>query len=1327
MADPKIKYDIEASVGGEADVQTLERTLRSLGDVLEGELAEHARAAADALQDLGGNQAAVATFTALRNETSALAVELAEARTSVQNTGARLEEASTAARGFAQAELDAKAALAANNVELAAAKAAQIELQASVTGSARRTDEYRAANAELTTTTQRLVAEQKLHKQELKDAEASSRSAVQAENALSAEFEKSAVALNKVQSELDARNAALDASGAALRAVGVDTDNLSQTQRTLETAIQGVRRSVQSLPADLDAATLRIEMMADAEKKLAGEKAFEAQHEAAKQLVKDAEYVRAWTDALDAAERQQRETAAAAEKAAEEMRTAFATVGVKSAQTLEAEIAEVRRSLELLKSSGTLSGAALKQAFAQGEISIAALQRELREVNGQMTLSDRAAKLFSGSIAQISAGNIIADGFGMLVNKVQELGRAFIETIVQTEQMRRGLNAIYGSATTTASQMAFLMRTALSAGVAVGDISKSFISFSAATKSSNISLETTNALFAAVTRAAGTLGLSGEEVSGMLMALSQMASKGVVSMEELRQQLGERLPGALSMVAQGFGITEAALIDLVSSGQLAARDLFPALTKALNTMKGEVTGLAPAWENLKTVMTKTGQVAGDAGWTALLSSGLKALTVVLGLVVVPMSALMDVMSSSVKAAQALGASLRTLTSPVDALSKIFTEAKTRQTELFNAFLQAAGISDTAAAATKTHADAMQSAVVASAALTAGALTTAQGQSALALAIKLAGDSSLDASKKYIKLSVELGAQLSLLDKQTLAAEKNAKATQQQGATLVEMARLRGDEAKTLEVSAKAAAANAAAMAVVEGAQRAQIEVLQIQRDSLIALANTEKDGLELRKQQIESIDKKILASKAEAGQALAAAEAAKQEALQRRLAVETMGDQSREIDKLRAAREVALLGLANVIALEREGFLLQKDVDAAQQAAAAAVYKYNDALRDKYAAMGRVTEAIAASNNLEQAGLTLQMAQLQAAESKARADGNEYEILKSLIAQKELEIKIVNLSVAGKIAESNAQIALIQLKQAELDLGDPLYAQKLAAYDLSIKSAEAAILQAKATGESVAALERELKALKEGNTSRSESTRGIGSEATARRSAVSAADEHSDALERLSMKYKLAADYSKRQVELLQEEIAYQEKLKAIEDKRLNRDKEGYSLDTGGKRVSADVITERSVYEQAKSAGLTDAQALKITNQFVVNGEVKTPDRANAEKGETSYTLIAKAINELVMSNAKNAAAIAAQKEKTDKTAAKASAPAPSAPSPAPAPTTTTTTTPAPAPATPTRSVNIQLSVGSSYLGDMTLDQLSEAVFDKFIARLESDKQKTGR
>ena len=1310
MADPKIKYDIEASVGGEADVQTLERTLRSLGDVLEGELAEHASAAADALHDLSGNQDAVATFTALRNETSALAVELAEARSSVQSTEARLGEASAAARGFAQAELDAKAALAANNAELAAARAAQTELQATITGSARRTDEYRTANAELTATTQRLVAEQKLHKQELKEAEASSRTAVQAENALSAEYEKSSVALNRVQADLDAKNAALDASGAALRAVGVDTDSLAQTQRNLDAAIQGVRASVKTLPADLEAATLRIEMMAAAEQKLAGEKAFEAQHEAAKKLMKDAEYVRAWTEALDEAERQQRETAAAAERAAEEMRNAFSTVGVKSAQALEAEIAEVRRSMDTLKTSGTLSGAALKQAFSTGEASIKALERELREVNGQMTLSDRAAKLFSGSIAQISAGNIIANGFGMLVNKVQELGRAFVETIVQTEQMRRALNTIYGSATTTAAQMAFLMRTALSAGVAVGDIGKSFVSFAAATKASNIPLETTNALFAAVTRAAGTLGLSGEEVTGMLQALSQMASKGTVSMEELRQQLGERLPGALSMVAQGFGITEAQLIKLVEGGNLAARDLFPALTKALQGMQGEVTGLAPAWENLKSVMTQTGRVAGDAGWTVILSTGLKVLAGAIGLLVVPLSALMDLMFSTVRAAHALGESLRTLSSPVDALGKIFGEAKARQVELLNAFLQAAGVTTAAADATKAHAAASQTAVVASASLAAQSIVTAQGLGAQALALKLAGDSSLDAAQKYVKLSVELNGQTALLDKQTAAAEKNAKTVAQQGATLVELAKLRGDEAKVLEASSQAAAGNVVAQEKLEASHRAQLEVLQVQHNALLQLASAQENGLALRGEEIKASEKKILASRAETEQAQAATEAARQEALQRRLAIETLGDQSGQIDKLRAARDAAKLELEAVIEAEKRGVLTAQDSKAAEEAAAVAAYKYRDALNDKYAAQERIAQSLAASNNLEQASLNLQMAQLKAAESKARADGNEYEIRKSLIAQKELEIKMLNLTVAGKIAESNAQIALLKLKQSELDISSPLYAEKLAAYDLGIKSAEAAILQAKATGEGVEALERELKVLKESSIYRGQNVKNIGLETSARRSAVSATDEHSDAMERLLMKYKLSADYSKRQVEMLQEEVAWQEKLKEIEDKRLNRDKEGYSLDTSGKRVSADVITSRSVYEQAKSAGLDEKQALAIADQFVVNGQAKTPDRAAALQGETTYTMIQKAIDKVVMDNAR-----------------KASQPTTAAATPVAASAATAATSATVATATTLPSRTVDINFNGEKLGSMQLDALSDQVLEKFMTRLEEANRRLGR
>ena len=52
MADPKIKYDIEAAVKGEADAEALAKTLRGVGDVLEGDLQKSAQGAAQALEHL---------------------------------------------------------------------------------------------------------------------------------------------------------------------------------------------------------------------------------------------------------------------------------------------------------------------------------------------------------------------------------------------------------------------------------------------------------------------------------------------------------------------------------------------------------------------------------------------------------------------------------------------------------------------------------------------------------------------------------------------------------------------------------------------------------------------------------------------------------------------------------------------------------------------------------------------------------------------------------------------------------------------------------------------------------------------------------------------------------------------------------------------------------------------------------------------------------------------------------------------------------------------------------------------------------------------------
>ena len=250
MADPKIKYDIEANVNGSTSVEDLERHLRQLGGVLEGDLSQQANAAADALKGLGEKQAAVETLRTLSNESSAVAVELQQAQRQVDQLGAQMAEAATRAQAFTRAELQAKTALEGKSADLERARTALRQMQAETTGAARSTDEYRQGTAALRGDIQRLVAEVGLERAALKNSEAQARTAQQAQNALSGQYDASAAALMRVRGAQQDNNAALDAARERLRATGIDTSNLSQAERNLATAMEAVRQeALQIIPA----------------------------------------------------------------------------------------------------------------------------------------------------------------------------------------------------------------------------------------------------------------------------------------------------------------------------------------------------------------------------------------------------------------------------------------------------------------------------------------------------------------------------------------------------------------------------------------------------------------------------------------------------------------------------------------------------------------------------------------------------------------------------------------------------------------------------------------------------------------------------------------------------------------------------------------------------------------------------------------------------------------------------------------------------------------------------------------------------------------------
>lgn len=84
------------------------------------------------------------------------------------------------------------------------------------------------------------------------------------------------------------------------------------------------------------------------------------------------------------------------------------------------------------------------------------------------------------------------------------------------------------------------------------------------------------------------------------IAMQQMGGKGVISMEELRQQLGEAVPTAMASMARGMGLSMAQLAKAIETGTVQSGD---ALKRMLTVMTLENAGAAQAMMTTWTGMT----------------------------------------------------------------------------------------------------------------------------------------------------------------------------------------------------------------------------------------------------------------------------------------------------------------------------------------------------------------------------------------------------------------------------------------------------------------------------------------------------------------------------------------------------------------------------------------------------------------------------------------------------------------------------------------------------------------------------------------------------
>lgn len=909
--------------------------------------------------------------------------------------------------------------------------------------------------------------------------------------------------------EIAQRNARIEAEAAAARVAAAQRDaEIDKQQEAILQQNLARREAVAQRRAALARETAAAEAAA-AERAQAEDAArlreqYAAEEAASNRIIalKREAYARIAALARENAEKE----AAAARQAAEALSNAFNTVGVRGAQAIQREIDEVRAAMELVRAKSGETGAAIAGAMRAGEERINALQRELRELTGQLTLADRAADLFRNSMGQIAVGNLIADGIASLVERVKELGRQFIAVNVQAETVSRALNAIYKDSQIAGQQFDFLRRTANNAGISISGIADSFVKFSAATQSSNIPLEQTNALFEAVARAGSTLGLSTERVQLALDALGQIASKGTVSMEELRQQLGDSLPGALSLTAKGLGITDAELIKLVESGRLASRDFFPALTKGLKDLQGTTDGLNQAWARFKNNLTLSAQEAGQAGGVDVLRGALAALNAVVTTLAGAFGALVSVFGLVGRAVGALSGALVTLTNPLSELNSIWNEFVRVNTLAGARIANSVGLlsDETRAIIEKNNALNQGNSVAQQVAQQQSALnelirqSTANiaandsGARAAAVAKALDANATLDLGAKYVQLGVAAAELQKQQESEIVVRGKAVKAAQEQGEALVQVAQLRNSEAATVSASLEANRLLVQAQADEARARQGLVEVLAVELAEKTRLAIAQDGNTEARKQELAAIEQKLGLARAEAESSQQELRNLQATASALRLKADVLRDNSLRVGEYRVALANANLELSRQAVQFAQGRISQEQYTKAVEAAARAAGLLKDAINDENRAAQAQIQIKAAQTQVRIAEINAKIEEARASEQIARLNGNEEAANRALTEQKRLGAEVARLSAQAKVEETNATIALLEKQLAEVEGSDDAAVAKRQEIELRILNERAKLAEAKAGEAVVRSLEAEYRAIITRNRAAAQSPRSAG-------------------------------------------------------------------------------------------------------------------------------------------------------------------------------------------------------------------------------------------
>lgn len=181
----------------------------------------------------------------------------------------------------------------------------------------------------------------------------------------------------------------------------------------------------------------------------------------------------------------------------------------------------------------------------------------------------------------------MAGALGAGVTSISSFISSLVSTAREAGRARVVLRNISTDTREYARSLKFLAELTDKYGTDLIGTTEAFAKFKAAATPAGIAMAEQERIFSNISKAMASFGISGGEAALTMMAITQMMSKGKISSEELRRQLGERMPVAMQAMANAAGVSMSQLDKLLKEGKLRSAEIIGKFSDELAKLSGD--------------------------------------------------------------------------------------------------------------------------------------------------------------------------------------------------------------------------------------------------------------------------------------------------------------------------------------------------------------------------------------------------------------------------------------------------------------------------------------------------------------------------------------------------------------------------------------------------------------------------------------------------------------------------------------------------------------------------------------------------------------------